>query len=112
MRASSGKAASSPRLSSAKEGHRLGLIGVALSPESVLGSSAIEDHFDKAFFKTDFWAMWASTFAFQPWHSAVEMKRYLMRFVHMMQGFNRLQGIMRTTYNQYDSMVGLLRMAR
>jgi oleate hydratase len=71
----------------------------------VLGSSAVEDHFDKAFFKTDFWAMWASTFAFQPWHSAVEMKRYLMRFVHMMQGFNRLQGIMRTNYNQYDSMV-------
>jgi oleate hydratase len=33
------------------------------------------------------------------------MKRYLMRFVHMMQGLNRLQGIMRTTYNQYDSMV-------
>ena len=87
------------------EGHRLRLIGVALSPESVLGSSAIEDHFDKAFFKTDFWAMWATTFAFQPWHSAVEMKRYLMRFVHMMQGLNRLQGIMRTTYNQYDSMV-------
>ena len=87
------------------ERHRLGLIGVALSPESVLGSSAIEDHFDKAFFATDFWAMWASTFAFQPWHSAVEMKRYLMRFVHMMQGFNRLQGIMRTPYNQYDSMV-------
>ena len=87
------------------EGHRLRLIGLALSPESVLGSSAVQDHFDKAFFLTDFWAMWASTFAFQPWHSAVEMKRYLMRFVHMMQGFNRLQGIMRTTYNQYDSMV-------
>ncbi len=87
------------------ERHRLGLIGLALSPEGVLGSSAIQDHFDKAFFSTDFWAMWASTFAFQPWHSAIEMKRYLMRFVHMMQGFNRLQGIMRTTYNQYDSMV-------
>ena len=87
------------------EGHRLRLIGLALSPENVLGSSAVADHFDKAFFKTDFWAMWATTFAFQPWHSAVEMKRYLMRFVHMMQGLNRLQGIMRTNYNQYDSMV-------
>ena len=87
------------------ERHRLGLIGLALTPETVLAASAIEDHFDKAFFLTDFWAMWASTFAFQPWHSAIEMKRYLMRFVHMMQGFNRLQGIMRTTYNQYDSMV-------
>lgn len=87
------------------ERHRLSLIELALSPESVLGSTGINDHFDKAFFSTDFWAMWATTFAFQPWHSAVEMKRYLMRFVHMMKGFNRLQGIMRTTYNQYDSMV-------
>ncbi len=49
--------------------------------------------------------MWCTTFAFQPWHSAVEFKRYLVRFAHMVAGFNRLQGIMRTVYNQYDSMV-------
>jgi oleate hydratase len=99
-----GRKMSSPHFG-LSERHRLNLMELALSPESVLGSSSIDDHFDKAFFLTDFWVMWATTFAFQPWHSAVEMKRYLMRFVHMMQGFNRLQGIMRTTYNQYDSMV-------
>jgi oleate hydratase len=49
--------------------------------------------------------MWCSTFAFQPWHSAVEFKRYLLRFTHMVSGFNTLSGIMRTVYNQYDSMV-------
>jgi oleate hydratase len=49
--------------------------------------------------------MWCTTFAFQPWHSAVEFKRYLVRFAHMVDGFDRLQGIMRTVYNQYDSMV-------
>ncbi len=49
--------------------------------------------------------MWCTTFAFQPWHSAVEFKRYLLRFTHMVEGFNRLRGIMRTVYNQYDSMV-------
>src|ERR1019366_2080871 len=48
---------------------------------------------------------WCTTFAFQPWHSAVEFKRYLVRFAHMVAGFDRLQGIMRTVYNQYDSMV-------
>ena len=58
-----------------------------------------------AFFKTDFWFMWCTTFAFQPWHSAVEFKRYLVRFAHMVGGFDRLQGIMRTVYNQYDSLV-------
>ena len=41
----------------------------------------------------------------QPWHSAVEFKRYLVRFTHMVSGFNTLTGIMRTVYNQYDSMV-------
>jgi len=46
-----------------------------------------------------------TTFAFQPWHSAVEFKRYLVRFTHMVSGFNTLSGIMRTVYNQYDSMV-------
>ena len=49
--------------------------------------------------------MWCTTFAFQPWHSAVEFKRYLLRFTHMVAGFNHLHGIMRTVYNQYDSMV-------
>jgi oleate hydratase len=33
------------------------------------------------------------------------MKRYLRRFSHMIAGFSRLEGIMRTVYNQYDSMV-------
>ena len=49
--------------------------------------------------------MWCTTFAFQPWHSAVEFRRYLVRFTHMVSGFNTLAGIMRTVYNQYDSMV-------
>lgn len=49
--------------------------------------------------------MWCTTFAFQSWNSAVEFRRYLLRFAHMVSGFNQLQGIMRTVYNQYDSLV-------
>ena len=71
----------------------------------MLGRTSIADHFDAAFFSTDFWFMWCTTFAFQPWHSAVEFKRYLLRFTHMVSGFNTLTGIMRTIYNQYDSLV-------
>ena len=52
--------------------------------------------------------MWCTTFAFQPWQNAVEFKRYLIRFAHMIDGFDRLQGIMRTVYNQYKSMVSPL----
>lgn len=78
---------------------------LAMEPELMLGKTSIADQFDAAFFKTDFWFMWCTTFAFQPWHSAVEFKRYLVRFAHMVGGFERLSGIMRTVYNQYDSMV-------
>ena len=76
-----------------------------LEPEAMLGRSSIADQFDQAFFSTDFWFMWCTTFAFQPWHSAVEFKRYLVRFTHMVSGFSTLNGIMRTVYNQFDSMV-------
>jgi oleate hydratase len=78
---------------------------LALEPEDMIGSSSIEAQFDETFFKTNFWFMWCTTFAFQPWHSAVEFKRYLLRFAHLIGGFSRLEGIMRTPYNQYDSMV-------
>jgi len=78
---------------------------ISLQPEEALGKSSIRDHFEPSFFDTDFWLMWCTTFAFQPWHSAVEFKRYLNRFTHMVSGFNKLKGIMRTVYNQYDSLV-------
>jgi oleate hydratase len=78
---------------------------LVVETEDELGSASIADQFDERFFKTNFWLMWCTTFAFQPWHSAVVFKRYLVRFAHMISGFNRLEGIMRTPYNQYDSMV-------
>ena len=87
------------------ESHIMTLERLALEPEQLLGRSAISDQFNPEFFETDFWHMWCTTFAFQPWHSAVEFKRYLIRFTHMVSGFNTLSGIMRTVYNQYDSMV-------
>ena len=87
------------------EEHILTIEKLTLESESTLGGTSIADQFDAGFFKTDFWLMWCTTFAFQPWHSAVEFKRYLARFAHMVYGFNRLTGIMRTVYNQYDSMV-------
>ncbi|PRX28252.1 oleate hydratase [Paraburkholderia sp. BL18I3N2] len=91
------------------ETHLLTLGRLSLEPEALLGDSRISDHFEPDFFETNFWIMWCTTFAFQPWHSAVEFRRYLLRFTHMTPGFNQLHGIMRTVYNQYDSMVRPLR---
>lgn len=91
------------------EAHILTIERLAIEPEVFLGNATIADQFEPSFFRTNFWLMWCTTFAFQPWHSAVEFKRYLVRFAHMVGGFTRLTGIMRTVYNQYDSMVRPLR---
>lgn len=44
-------------------------------------------------------------FAFEPWHSAVEFKRYLHRFVQEFPRINTLAGVDRTPLNQYDSII-------
>jgi len=87
------------------ERHIMTIERLVLEPETLLGRTTIADQFDPAFFATDFWFMWCTTFAFQPWHGAVEFKRYLARFAHMVAGFERLEGILRTPLNQYDSLV-------
>jgi oleate hydratase len=56
-------------------------------PERVIGARRIEDFFQPRFFDTNFWAMWRTTFAFQNWHSAIELKRYFLAFV---QEFDRI----------------------
>ena len=44
-------------------------------------------------------------FAFEKWHSVVEVKRYMERFMHLIGGMNKLKGILHTEYNQYDSLI-------
>ena len=74
-------------------------------PESSLGNKGIEDWFEPDFFETNFWYIWTSMFAFQKWSSLAEMRRYMRRFIHHVDGLQRLNGIMRTKYNQYHSVV-------
>jgi len=73
--------------------------------EKSLGNKRIEDWFDQDFFDTKFWYIWRSMFAFQAWSSLAEMRRYMKRFIHLVDGLYRLGGVMRTKYNQYDSVV-------
>ena len=84
---------------------RWNLLRLNSRDEQSLRGLAIEDCFTPAFFKTNFWFMWCTMFAFQRWHSAAEMRRYMRRFMHLLPGFNRLEGIHRTRLNQYDSIV-------
>ena len=85
--------------------NRVELLKLSRADEEALGASCITDWLSPGFFETEFWFMWATTFAFQPWHSAVEFKRYLHRFVLEFYRIETLAGVKRTIYNQYDSMV-------
>ncbi|MEZ0091193.1 myosin-crossreactive antigen [Streptacidiphilus sp. EB129] len=75
------------------------------TPEKLLNGKRIADMFHEEFFSTNFWAMWCTTFAFEPWHSAIEFRRYLNRFVHLFKTFDTMSGIYRTKFNQFDSIV-------
>jgi oleate hydratase len=73
--------------------------------EESLENKRIEDWFTPDFFETVYWMLWNSMFAFQKWSSLVEMRRYSIRFVHLLPGLQKLGGILRTAYNQYDAVV-------
>jgi oleate hydratase len=84
---------------------RAQLLKLAQASECEIHDSCITDWFPPKFFETSFWYMWATTFAFQPWHSAVEFRRYLHRFMLEFTRIDTLAGVKRTIYNQYDSLV-------
>jgi oleate hydratase len=85
--------------------NRLELVRLLEASEERLGDSRISDWLSEAFFETNFWYMWQTTFAFQTWHSAVELKRYLHRFMNEFPRIETLGGVKRTEFNQYDSIV-------
>lgn len=84
---------------------RIELLKLSNANEDEMGATCITDWLSPAFFETEFWFMWVTTFAFQPWHSAVEFKRYMHRFMLEFSRIETLAGVKRTIYNQYDSLV-------
>lgn len=88
-----------------KPHHIKELIKLSLATEESLGAVTVEEFFDPSFFETNMWLFWRSMFAFETWHSVVEMKRYMQRFIHLLPGMNKLKGILFSKYNQYDSFI-------
>lgn len=87
------------------EKDRLDLLALMGMPESHYDSKRITDCFDEHFFQTNFWFEWCTLFAFERWHSAIEFKRYLLRFVHHFSTIDTQEFVYRTLYNQYDAMI-------
>ena len=80
------------------------LVKLVLTPEDDLEGKTIEDWFSADFFETNFWTYWATMFAFEKWHSLIEMRRYMMRFIHHIDGLPDFTALKFNKYNQYESM--------
>lgn len=85
--------------------NRAQMLRLLAAKEEKIGSRRIDEFFDDSFFNTNFWRMWRTTFAFQKWHSAAELRRYFLRFIQELPRIHTLAGVKRTKYNQYDSMI-------
>lgn len=87
------------------EHHVKQLTKLFLATEESLGAATVEQFFEPTMLDTDFYLYWRSMFAFENWHSVVEMKRYMHRFMHLMPGMSEMKDLVFTKYNQYDSMI-------
>ena len=75
------------------------------TPDEALADKRITDVFDDEVLNSNFWLYWRTMFAFENWHSALEMKLYIKRFIHHIGGLPDFTALRFTKYNQYESMI-------
>lgn len=77
------------------------------SQEAKLNDVSIAEWFKDSphIFTTNFWYMWGPTFAFKKESSAMELRRYMNRMILEFSRINTLEGVTRTPYNQYESII-------
>ncbi|MCM6821097.1 oleate hydratase [Pediococcus pentosaceus] len=77
------------------------------SKEDKLNDISIAEWFAESphIFSTNFWYMWETTFAFKKESSAMELRRYMNRMILEFSRINTLEGITRTPYNQFESII-------
>ncbi len=75
------------------------------TPDEELYNKRITEFFDDEVLNSNFWLYWRTMFAFENWHSALEMKRYIKRYIHHVGGLPDFKALRFTRYNQYESMI-------
>lgn len=81
------------------------IVRVFLATRGEMEGKRINEVFDEDFLSSNFWLYWRTMFAFEEWHSALEMKLYLHRFIHHIGGLPDFSALKFTKYNQYESLV-------
>ena len=81
------------------------ILRLFMTPDEKLANVKMTDIFDDEVYNTNFWMYWRTMFAFKDDQSALEMKRYMQRFIHHIGGLPDFTALRFTKYNQYESMV-------
>ena len=81
------------------------ILKLFFTPNEELYDKKITDFFDDEVLNSNFWLYWRTMFAFENWHSALEMKLYIQRYIHHIGGLPDFTALRFTKYNQYESMI-------
>ncbi len=84
------------------------LMAMMAMPEEQMDGLTIEEYFGDTFeeFKAHpIWQCFHTMLAFKDYHSMIEMKRYMVRFIQFQPKMDTLDGILHTKYNEFDSYI-------
>ncbi len=80
------------------------LMQLLMTPDKDLENVSLADWFGEDYFESNMWKDFSIKLAFQKWDSAMEMKQYIHRFLHLGEGSELHKGILHFKYNEYDSL--------
>ncbi|KAJ5294686.1 hypothetical protein PENANT_c014G03716 [Penicillium antarcticum] len=104
-RKTSGLARISPNQMGVGLRDRIALYMLSSKTEKGLGRSRIQDHFHSSFFRSSHWLTLATTFGFEPRHSAAEFRRYVHWFKNGKHELNHLRPLDNGQYNRHESII-------
>jgi hypothetical protein len=78
---------------------------LALTPEAKLDGRRIDEFFRADFFATEFWLLWSTIMGPPPQHSAMEMRRYMNRFLPLLPDLSVMSHVLRTRFDQYEAII-------
>ena len=81
------------------------MMELLLTPEEAIELKTVTDWFSPEFTTSVFWLCWSTMLAFRDYHSLIEVKRYVARFLMTIGGLTHLRGILHTEYNEFDSII-------
>lgn len=78
------------------------------APEETIEDVTIDEFFGdtaEELYNSSMWICFHSMLAFKHYHSLIEMKRYMVRFIQHLPGIEYLKGQIETKHNEYDSVI-------